>query len=205
MTLTMIPRGWLITNLTIVILNPEVTRAMGQNRSSLIPFCILAAGLGLFGLSGNSPVLGEDPDEAWEMALRHDNLRPNNIFAVDLNVKWKPIGGGVAHRREAALKHRAAAMIRRLEDARSKVSLEVRRAWLTLEEKRQGIDVARMALEQAKENLRITRNQYRHGVGTSTEVLQAETLRTESRKNDYNAIYDAARSEFELKRAAGIL
>jgi hypothetical protein len=36
-------------------------------------------------------------------------------------------------------------------------------------------------------------------------LLQAESLRTESRRNFYTAIYDAVLAEYQLKRAMGVL
>ena len=60
-------------------------------------------------------------------------------------------------------------------------------------------------MAQADENLRVTKDRYREGVGTNTEVLDAETLRVRSYTNYYNAVYDAVTAKFRLKYAVGDL
>jgi outer membrane protein len=67
------------------------------------------------------------------------------------------------------------------------------------------IDLAQVAVTQAQENLRVARDRYQSGVGTNTEVLDAETLRIKSQANHFNAIYDNVLAQQQLKRARGIL
>ena len=85
------------------------------------------------------------------------------------------------------------------------IALQVRQAWLDLDETLKRIQVTHDALAQAEENLRVTSDRYREGVGTNTEVLDAETLRTRSHSNYYNAVYDAVLARIRLQYAAGEL
>ena len=91
------------------------------------------------------------------------------------------------------------------EDARSQIALQVRAAWLAVGESASRVEVAQATVEQADENLRVARDRYQSGVGTNTEVLDAETLRVKSRSNWFNAIYDNVFAGLRLKRAAGEL
>jgi outer membrane protein TolC len=85
------------------------------------------------------------------------------------------------------------------------LALEVRQAWFSLQESRARIDVARDAVEQSEENLRIATQQYGAGLVNSTRVLEAEALRTVSSSNRENALLDAEVARIRLARAVGEL
>ena len=90
-------------------------------------------------------------------------------------------------------------------DTASIIMLQVRQAWLDVMETQTRITVTREATQQAEENLRVVKDRYREGVGTNTEVLDAETLRTKSYNNYYNAVYDAVMANIRLQYATGEL
>jgi outer membrane protein TolC len=90
-------------------------------------------------------------------------------------------------------------------DTASLISLQVRQASLDIDEAYKRIDVTREALSQSEENLKVAKDRYREGVGTNTEVLDAETLRTRSYSNHYNAVYDAVLAGIRLKYVTGEL
>ena len=66
-------------------------------------------------------------------------------------------------------------------------------------------DTARDAQKQAEENVRVAKQLYDVGSGTSTQVLDAESLRTTARTNQDEAQFDLAAAQFQLERAAGVL
>jgi outer membrane protein TolC len=51
----------------------------------------------------------------------------------------------------------------------------------------------------------VTRNRYRAGTGTNTEVLDADALRVRAYFNVYSARYDAVLAGWRLRRATGSL
>ena len=77
------------------------------------------------------------------------------------------------------------------------IQLEVKRSYLKARESEINITTVEKAIEQAKENLRISEEQYRHQVATSTDVLDAQTLLSKTMTNYYNALYD-----FKIAKAA---
>ncbi len=83
------------------------------------------------------------------------------------------------------------------EELYDNVQLEVKRAYLKARESEINITTIEKAIEQAKENLRISEEQYRHQVATSTDVLDAQTLLSKTMTNYYNALYD-----FKISKAA---
>jgi len=91
------------------------------------------------------------------------------------------------YRRRQLLEQKA-----RIED---EVRLEVEKNLLDLSNARERMKVAKDAVGQAEENLRINRVRYEEGVGTATEVLDAVTLLTTAETNHYRALYDFRRAE----------
>ena len=83
------------------------------------------------------------------------------------------------------------------------IDLEVKQAYLKTQEAQQNITTIEKAIEQAKENLRITEERYKEQVSTTTDVLVAQTLLTETKTNYYNALYDFKISKAILYRALG--
>ncbi|MEN6317154.1 MAG: TolC family protein [Syntrophaceae bacterium] len=91
-----------------------------------------------------------------------------------------------------------------LDNIKDQVTLEVKNEWLTLNEKQKQVAVAQKAIEQAEENYRISRERYREQVGTSTDVLDAETLLTRAKFDYFNALSEYNISIARLERAMGV-
>lgn len=123
--------------------------------------------------------------------------------AASFMLNWTLYDGGRSRRHSAAIEHRAAAQLCRRDDLASAIRLQVRSAWLTCREAERRIPVARAAIAQADENLRVARGRYLQERGTNTEVLDAEAARVQSYDNYFNALYDAVVAGFELRRAVG--
>jgi outer membrane protein TolC len=85
------------------------------------------------------------------------------------------------------------------------IGLEVRQAWLTIQETQKRIAVTQQAIAQSDENLRVTTDRYQQGLSTNTDVLKAEDLRTAAHENLNKATYDAALAALHLRRAVGVL
>jgi outer membrane protein TolC len=67
------------------------------------------------------------------------------------------------------------------------------------------LEAAELGVVQAEENLRIAREQYGAGLGTQTQLLQAEALRVQALGNRDNAALDAGLARLRLARAVGAL
>ena len=128
-----------------------------------------------------------------------------DLWSATLGLKWDIFDGGVTRHNANALIQKAGSLINLRNDAASIIALQVRQACLDVEETHKRIDVTRDAVAQSEENLKVVKDRYREGVGTNTEVLDAEILRTRSHTNYYNAIYDAVMANIRLKYAAGDL
>ena len=91
----------------------------------------------------------------------------------------------------------------RKEEILDNINLEVKQAYLKTKEAEKNITTVEKAIEQAKENLRITEERYKEQVSTTTDVLVAQTLLTETQTNYFNALYDFKIAKAILYRAIG--
>jgi len=90
-----------------------------------------------------------------------------------------------------------------VENVQDQVSIEVKSAWLAVKEAEQLIGVARVSLDQAEENYRITGERYREQVARTTEVLDALALLTLARASYADALADFHLALAALERAIG--
>jgi outer membrane protein TolC len=139
------------------------------------------------------------------VALQNEFLNRDEFWMVGIGVNWTLFDGGQARKKANALSLREKAVRQQKENVRSHVELQVRQAWLRLQETRERKQLTEQAVEQAEENLRVVRDRYRNGEGTNTEVLDAEVLRSQSRSNHDNADFDAKLALFEIARGVGRL
>ena len=65
------------------------------------------------------------------------------------------------------------------------------------------VPIARFAVTQAEENVKVITDRYRQQLATYTEVLDAENRRIASINNFYAAVYDENLADFRLRRAVG--
>lgn len=137
--------------------------------------------------------------------IQNDYLAENNYWSGTVGVTWTPFDGGVSRSRERSAQMQASAVMQAREEVKSGIQLEVRKNWLEEQDARARVDVAKKAIEQAEENLRVVDRQFQEGLITHTEVLDAVALYTQARTNYCNAAYDAILAGYRLKRAAGRL
>jgi outer membrane protein len=137
--------------------------------------------------------------------LSNQFLDDDESLFAGVGFKWALFDGGQSRKRAAALDRNGRATEDRRRDTESLVALQVRQVWLSLTEAIGRVRLSVAAVEQAEENLRIAREQYRAGLGTQTQLLQAETLRVQSLTNSDNAILDSGLARIQLARAIGVL
>jgi outer membrane protein TolC len=84
------------------------------------------------------------------------------------------------------------------------IALEIRNAYLLLQEAESQIAVSQKVIDQAEENFRISEARYKERVARSTEVLDAQTLLTKAKSEYANALADYNISYARLLRAMGV-
>ena len=130
-----------------------------------------------------------------------DGIETTTGYAIGATLQWTIFDGGVAK------------AIARQEDIdvlladngfanqRNQVRLEVEQAFFGLEANEENITTAQKAEELAEESLRLARLRFQAGVGTQTDVIEAQTELTTARGNLLTAVIDYNQSFNELQRA----
>jgi len=86
---------------------------------------------------------------------------------------------------------------------RGAVALEIKEAYLSLNEAQKKLDVMAKSIEQAQENLRIMEEKYKAQAATTTEVLDAQTLLTGAQTSYFQALYDCHIAKARIDMAMG--
>ncbi len=84
-----------------------------------------------------------------------------------------------------------------------RIIADVWEAWLQIQKADKSIEVAKQALIQADENLRIVRFGFAHGAKTSSDVLDAEELHAKTSLEHVSAKYDAYLARVLFRYAIG--
>jgi outer membrane protein len=104
--------------------------------------------------------------------------------------------------KQRALEEKVVAMKQAAGDA---VRLDVRRAYYETDASRQQIEVARAAIAQAEESLRINQDRYDSGLTTITDLLGVEDAARRSQTDYWEAVYHFQTSYANLELASGSL
>ena len=132
-------------------------------------------------------------------------LDRQDFASVGVGVRWTLFDGGQARARATALRRQGDAARLRRDDLRTLIELQVRESWLGVAEADARRATTREAVEQAEENLRISRELYGAGLVTHTQVLDAIALRIAAVNNRDDAQFDAELARLRLSRAIGEL
>jgi OMF family outer membrane factor len=122
-------------------------------------------------------------------------------YSVGATVDWAFFDGGAARARARQASTDSEIDQAEFANQRDAIRLEVENAYLSLNANQENITTANEALQMSEESLRLARLRFQAGVGTQTEVIDAQTELTTARGNLLNAIIDYNQSYAELQRA----
>ena len=184
---------------------PALVEQAKSRRTELAAFDAQAEAYGQLARTERSRVLPQVALSGGYQYLENQFLDDETVGMAGIGVQWAMFDGGQSRKRAAALERNRRAMEQQRADASSQIELQVRQAYLGIQESRQRVEVTAQAAEQAEENLRIARERYTAGLGTQTQLLEAETLRVQALKNRDDATLDAGLAQLRLARAVGAL
>lgn len=174
-------------------------------RTELAAFDAQAEAYGQMARTERARVLPQVALSGGYQYMESQFLDDNDVGMAGIGVQWAPFDGGQSAKRAASLERTRRATEQQRADASSLIALQVRQAWLGLHEARMRVDVTAEAAAQADESLRIAQERYRAGLGTQTQLLEAETLRVQAVKNRDDAALDTSLAQLRLARAVGAL
>jgi OMF family outer membrane factor len=131
----------------------------------------------------------------------NDNVGVTDGYSVGLQTTWNFFDGGVARAQADQRKADIAIAETQFAQQRDQTRFEVEQAYSNLQSNLQNVNTATGALEQARESLRLARLRFQAGVGTQTEVIDAETALTRAEGNRVQAILDYNRALANLQRS----
>jgi outer membrane protein TolC len=184
---------------------PSLTQLALKQRTELAALDEQAKAYGQMAKTERSSVLPQLAIMGGYNYLENQFLTDQEFLSAGVGVQWALFDGGRARKRAASLDHTRRATEQQRQEAESVVELQVRQAWLDTAAARERVIVSADAVDQAEENLRIARERYGAGLGTQTQLLEAETLRIQALTNRDNATLDAGLARLKLARAVGSL
>ena len=128
-----------------------------------------------------------------------------NNWLAGVEVQFDLFEGGAKRAQlshERAMEEKVSAVKEMATDA---IRLEVRRAYYDVDAARQQVDVARAAIAEAQESLRINQDRYDSGLSTITDLLAAEEAARRSQTDYWEAVYRYHTGYANLELASGTL
>lgn len=152
--------------------------------------------------SGHLPTLalqGNYEINSEEFSDTHDN------YTVGAMVRLNLYSGQRISSRTAEAKAQAAKLKAMREGLALSVGLETQKAFYQAASAWRSIDVARQAVDQAEEGLRIVGNRYAGGLLTIVDLLDAQVALQQARTRHFKAMHDYKVARIELALASGTI
>ncbi|WP_457638769.1 TolC family protein [Persephonella sp.] len=129
-------------------------------------------------------------------------LDPKENYAFSIGVEWKFQGIKPYY---ASLKRKAEYMKLKtqLKDIENSIKLEVKSAYENFLTAQANLKVAESSLAEAEEYYRMTVEQFKNQLASTTDVLDAESMLTSARKGREISYYQLLKSIVELEKAVG--
>lgn len=152
--------------------------------------------------SGHMPQVAATASQAWS-----DSNWPgdeNGNWGVGVSVNFNVFDSGVTLSKIHGAQADLAKAEETYRDTVDAVNLDVRSNYLGLREAEKRIHTTQTAVEQAEEDYRIAKLRYMNGVGTNTDVLDAQVALTDAKTNYLQALYDYKTCMTDLETAIGV-
>ena len=151
-------------------------------------------------VSANYLKQGDNP-----LADDYPLLGSSEVTTAMANLEWRFWAWGQSKDKIAAAKHNVKKAEERHSELLDTIILQVRQAYLDIKESEYNIGVTEKAIEQAEEDFRINQSRYQAQLGTTTDVLDAQTRLSRAKISYYNALYNYRISLMKLAWATGTL
>lgn len=153
-------------------------------------------------ISGHMPQVAATASQNW-----NDSNWPgdeNGNWGVGVQVTMNIFDSGVTTSKIHGAEADLAKAHETYRDTVDAVNLDVRSNYLNLREAEKRIDTTKLAVSQAEEDYRIAQLRYMNGVGTNTDVLDAQVALTDAKTNYLQAMYDYNTCKTNLETAIGV-
>ena len=138
------------------------------------------------------------------LAEENDYSNDHNT-SVSIQARWTFFEWGKTRADIRKVRYEKQAFAERIKAAEDQIRLETQQEYLNVKVREKNIRTAEEALEQARENFRITRSRYLQNVTTATEVLEAQTFLARAESDYHRSVYGYLIAQARLSRATGTL
>jgi outer membrane factor, OMF family len=129
-----------------------------------------------------------------------DNIDFADNYSLGLQAQWRLFDGGAARAGAEQAERDVEIAETQFANQRNQIRFQVEQAYFGLESNKKNIATASKEVELAEESLRLARLRFQAGVGTQTEVIDAQTQLTTARGNLLTSIINYNQSYNQLQR-----
>ena len=129
-----------------------------------------------------------------------DDFDITDNYVLGLNLQWRLFDGGAARAGARQAETQGEIAETQFADQRNQIRFAVEQAFFELRSNQDNIGTATKEVELAEESLRLARLRFQAGVGTQTDVIEAQTQLTTARGNLLGSITDYNQSFATLRR-----
>ncbi len=130
-----------------------------------------------------------------------DEVSITDGYSLGARVRWNIFDGGAAVARAQQREKDIEINETQFANQRNQIRLQVEQAYFDLTANQNNIKTAQIAITQAEESLRLARLRFQAGVGTQTDVINAQSALTTARGNLLTAVIQYNQSLNQLQRA----
>ncbi|PSP16504.1 MAG: transporter [Cyanobacteria bacterium QS_8_64_29] len=137
---------------------------------------------------------------SYNIRKEFNNVGPGDGFRLGVQMQWTAFDGGRARSQAQQAREQAETAEARFANQRNQIRLAVEESFFNLQANQQNIQTAKAEVRQAEEALRLARLRFQAGVGTQTDVINAQARLTRARENRLTAIINYNTSLARLQR-----
>ena len=154
--------------------------------------------------SGYQPQIAVSASQNFGTSDKHWPADEESTWSVAVQASLTIFDTGVTRSKAHAAKANYFSAEETYRDTIDAVMLDVRSQYLNLREAEKRISTTEVAVSQAEEDYRIAQLRYQAGVGTNTDVLDAQVALTDAQTNYLQSVYDYNISKTNLETAIGV-
>ena len=154
--------------------------------------------------SGYQPQISAVASQNWATGDKHWPADEESNWTVGVQASLTIFDTGVTRSKAHAAEAKYFSAEETYRDTVDAVMLDVRSQYLNLREAEKRISTTEVAVSQAEEDYRIAQLRYQAGVGTNTDVLDAQVALTNAQTNYLQSVYDYNISKTNLENAIGV-
>lgn len=154
--------------------------------------------------SGYQPQISAVASQNWATGDGHWPADEESNWTVGVQASLTIFDTGVTRSKAHAAEANYFSAQETYRDTVDAVMLDVRSQYLNMREAEKRISTTEVAVSQAEEDYRIAQLRYQAGVGTNTDVLDAQVALTDAQTNYLQSVYDYNISKTNLETAIGV-